>query len=141
MVSPSLTCITTSLPSITPPGPTATIFAICCFSCEAVGSINPLAVFSSVSRLYTTTLSNKGLTFILSSPFCFSTLFQRVLNYIIYYKFFLSTFCKGYFKIYCSFLSIYVFSYTNFFLLLLTLYRYFSIAFSFCQQCVVNIIS
>ena len=45
--SPALSCITTSLPSTMPPGPTAITREICGFSCAALVSTMPLFVVSS----------------------------------------------------------------------------------------------
>ena len=66
-LSPTFTCMVTSLPSMTPPGPTATTTHVCGFSCADAGRINPLFVFSSTFAASTTTLSNNGLMFILTS--------------------------------------------------------------------------
>ena len=50
----------TSLPSTTPPGPTAITSASCGFSCAALAKIIPDLVFSSAFNCFNTTLSDNG---------------------------------------------------------------------------------
>ena len=67
-LSPTLTIISTSLPSTLPPGPTATTSATCGFSLAEPDRIRPPLVVSSSSTILMTTRSARGLIFIVKVP-------------------------------------------------------------------------
>ena len=64
-----VTCMVTSLPSTTPPGPTAMICACCGFSFSEPGITIPAFVVVSAATCFNTTLSPKGTNFIYVSSF------------------------------------------------------------------------